>query len=566
MTERLLRLAAVVIAIAGVVDPSWTLERPVSPVVAMHVGSNGDELAERVRQALGDDFVLVPEPAVGADARIVVGNDVPAAADMPTFSVVPADGTEIAAIRAPARTPVDARVPVHVTLRTEVSGVPAGEVVRLIVDGLVADERSVDTFTSTAGGLASATLLFTPSGNAPHHVRVTVGEQHVDTLVSVDREPWRVLAHDPRPSWPATFVRRALERDPRFALSARVETSPQSGVASGDPVDLADLDGLGKVDVIVVGAPDALDAPMVALLRAYLRRRGGSVVMLIDRAPGAAAELAGLADWSERITPTPSLLHDADAEPVLRASEIAIPQLLPAAGQPLAGLGEAPNLVPVVWRMPVGRGRLVISGALDAWRFRAADEARFDRFWRSVVADAAAAAAAPLDVDVPFRVGRPGRAVPVAVTLRELALDPAAGGRGRVSAHLEGESGVTSVRLWPAESGHFRGRLRLPESPGSYRLVVESNGSRVTTDLLVRDDAAPAPPMARSHLEAWGAAQSGAVIPATRIDDLAAVLHAAITLDSATVVVHPLRSGWWLVPFAFALGAEWWLRRRRGDR
>jgi hypothetical protein len=27
---------------------------------------------------------------------------------------------------------------------------------------------------------------------------------------------------------------------------------------------------------------------------------------------------------------------------------------------------------------------------------------------------------------------------------------------------------------------------------------------------------------------------------------------------------HPMRSAWWIIPFALALSGEWWLRRRRG--
>jgi MoxR-like ATPase len=29
---------------------------------------------------------------------------------------------------------------------------------------------------------------------------------------------------------------------------------------------------------------------------------------------------------------------------------------------------------------------------------------------------------------------------------------------------------------------------------------------------------------------------------------------------------HPMRSAWWLVPFAACLSGEWWLRRRHGQR
>lgn len=575
MIERLLRLVAFVIAVAGVIDPSWTLERPVTPVVALHVGPGGDATAELVRRAMSDGFVLVKGPVAAADARIVIGRNLPPAADAPTFVLVE-ESTGILAVEAPARAPLDARVPVRVTLDLEGSvSEGAADVVRLVIDGLTADERPVEAFAPLPGGLATATLMFTPSGTDPHHVRVALGDQYIDTLVSLDDAPWRVVAYDPRPSWSATFVRRALERDPRFALAARIDTSPQDGVASGSPPALGDLAALDEVDAIVVGAPDALDAATVEVLRRFLRWRGGSVVMLIDREPGAAADLAGLADWSARMTPNPSLLRGSTASPVqrgsdattvLRASEIALPQRLPAAGRTLAGIGEGPDSQPVVWQAPIGRGRLVVSGALDAWRFRAADEARFDRFWRDVIADAAAAAAVPLELEIGFRVGQPGRRVPIEVTVRDLALDPDAAGIARVAARLEGGSGATNVRLWPAEAGRFRGHARLPQAPGPYRLVVESDGARADADLLVRDDAVSAPSVPRAHLTTWATAQGGAVIPASQIDQLPGAIRAAVDTGSISVVIHPMRSGWWMVPFALALGAEWWLRRRRRSR
>jgi hypothetical protein len=44
------------------------------------------------------------------------------------------------------------------------------------------------------------------------------------------------------------------------------------------------------------------------------------------------------------------------------------------------------------WSIPVGRGQLLISGQLDAWRYRDRDAAAFDTYWRRAVAEAATAA------------------------------------------------------------------------------------------------------------------------------------------------------------------------------
>jgi hypothetical protein len=43
-------------------------------------------------------------------------------------------------------------------------------------------------------------------------------------------------------------------------------------------------------------------------------------------------------------------------------------------------------------------------------------------------------------------------------------------------------------------------------------------------------------------------------------------LRAARPSDRVPEVRHPMRSGWWMLPFAVLLAAEWWLRRRVGLR
>ena len=40
----------------------------------------------------------------------------------------------------------------------------------------------------------------------------------------------------------------------------------------------------------------------------------------------------------------------------------------------------------------------------------------------------------------------------------------------------------------------------------------------------------------------------------------------ADALEAARVEGRPMRSAWWILPFAACLSAEWWLRRRRGLR
>jgi hypothetical protein len=43
-------------------------------------------------------------------------------------------------------------------------------------------------------------------------------------------------------------------------------------------------------------------------------------------------------------------------------------------------------------------------------------------------------------------------------------------------------------------------------------------------------------------------------------------IRSSIVAPSEDQIRHPMRSGWWIVPFAACLSAEWWFRRRRGLR
>lgn len=612
MTERTLRVIALLIAAAGVLDPSLTLTRRVPPVVELHVAAGEEDLAAAVIARLGARFRVVPAPVAGAAARLVVGGRLPRAAEVPAFVVVDDKAPLIiAAVEAPARAPLHGRVPVRVTLRSA-GAAPPDAMLELRVGGLVADSAALADLPRAPDGTIGTTLSFTPAAARPHHLRVVAGETRADTLVSVDAAPWRVLSHDARPSWSATFVRRALEGDPRFALAARVDTAPRSAVASGAPPRLADAGALAAFDAVIVGAPDALDNADVAALNDFMRLRGGSVIVLMDSAPGAVARLAGVAAWDERLIPAPVLLRAggagapaldrglraaggaaaAAADLGLRASELALPVALPVGARLLAGApgpapgndDAAPGNVPaggdqpvsasaggdlvdaVIWERPLGRGRLVVSGALDAWRYRAAAGARFDAFWRGVVAEAAAAAPAPVSVGVTPVVARPRAMVRVEVTLRDLLLAGAGEATARVSTRLEGGVAPVPVRLWPEEPGRLRGRLRLPDAPGAYRLVVDTDAGSAAVDLLVLTDAVPPGAAAAPLLEAWAGANGGELVPASRLGDLPGVLDDAIAPQTFEMAVHPLRSGWWIVPFALVLGAEWWLRRRRGAR
>jgi hypothetical protein len=52
--------------------------------------------------------------------------------------------------------------------------------------------------------------------------------------------------------------------------------------------------------------------------------------------------------------------------------------------------------------------------------------------------------------------------------------------------------------------------------------------------------------------------------PASELERFSQTLGESLQADQRPERWHPMRSMWWLLPFALALSSEWWLRRRRG--
>jgi hypothetical protein len=255
----------------------------------------------------------------------------------------------------------------------------------------------------------------------------------------------------------------------------------------------------------------------------------------------------------------------------------------------VAGSNEA-----VVVMTPHGAGRLLVSGALDAWRYRANKGSEFDRFWRAAIAGIALATPLPVDVKLTPAIARPGQNVRVAARIHRAALGVAATGLLQVSARTD--SGQP-IRLWPeAEADVFSGSFDAGRS-GVQRVTV-SAGAAETQGAAVRSAALPpsrkasadsgsigqggsgpregsammaVDPTAHSAetlipLSLLAASRGGIDVTPDRLADLEAYLRREISASPVPSTTRPMRSGWWIVPFAVCLSAEWWLRRRRGLR
>ncbi|HTE45333.1 MAG TPA: hypothetical protein VK636_08840, partial [Gemmatimonadaceae bacterium] len=328
---------------------------------------------------------------------------------------------------------------------------------------------------------------------------------------------------------------------------------------------------LGLFDAVVVGAPEALGDNDVAGLDAFLRRRGGSVVLLFDRrAQGRYDKLTDVDVWAtDSAGKTVSITPVNGDSAGLRASDIAWPLRLPAGAEvvariatPVSDSGRA-----IVWRSAVGAGRLVVNGALDSWRFRDRTFSNFDRFWVTAIADAASAAPPPVSIHLANAVVAPGEESAIQVTARDAELSGARLSHASVTATLDSAPGETStlVRLQPSGGvGQLEGKLRAPVAPGVYRVVVSIDGNRGEAPLVVAANATHSVPDAPDLLVAWVTARGGRALPESRLEELSSALDKAIQPAPRLETWNPMRSAWWIIPFALALSGEWWLRRRRG--
>jgi hypothetical protein len=244
------------------------------------------------------------------------------------------------------------------------------------------------------------------------------------------------------------------------------------------------------------------------------------------------------------------------------ASEFVWPSTWPSGAEALTGCLSPGRCA--VWRVPVGGGRVVVSSALDGWRTRGAEGSQFDAFWRSVVGDEAAATPRPVEISLRSRL--------VATDGHVSARLQVIGASTTPTAEWQNTEGRTEpVRLWPSRDGGYRAEFRAPDVPGRYRLVVTTTGATATearAEFIVVEPGQihSTLPDSLDLLSAFVSSRGGAVVPMREVDALPARLAAATPATSSAVPSHPMRSPFWVLPFAGLLAIEWWARRRRGAR
>jgi hypothetical protein len=595
------RVAAILMAIAAVIDPtvrSLRTPRPVISVVATNAWRDSTEISRVVGQ-LDNTFSVVRGAFPSAAGTVIVGNVLPPWADLlasPVVAVAPTSRPREVTIRrieAPAVATTDARVTIAATIATHrqspaKEGRPDSVVVELVHDQVVVSRHVAPVHTDS---VYSVPLHVVPVQAAPMVLRLQaypVGAPDTtqsDLMVDVRSTKHSVLFFDRRPSWMSTFVRRALERDPRFVVSSRVITSSNVSRETGNtPPGLDEVARASQYDVVVIGAPDALTRADVNGVQTLLASRGAGVVVLPDHAAvGLLGNLLGFEKWNTPvlrtpvdIVPTPGSLAAHDSLR-LRGMAIGVPATLPAGAEAIASIGTTPQQV-VVWRLPVGHGTLAVSGAFDAWRYRDATQSTFDAAWRDIINDVANRRQKAMDVRVAPALVTPGTPVHLTVHVRDplaragdallVSVQPRAFDTASPpSAPLADTSektvivthaGVTSdqhVAVW-----------RAPVQPGVYDVQVSYDGDTVQTAVVVADHVAHDSEDDPAFMSAWTASRGGRFLVGAERDSLVEVLRRTVTATPQLVSWHPMRSPWMIVPFSLLLSCEWWTRRRRGQR
>ena len=568
-----LRALAVGLALAGLIDPALARRAPAPLAVEVRLPELSQPGFARA-DALGRELLAVSGETIVAggwrepQAIVAIGDAaIDPAPRVPVFYMpidAPPPAVTIRSFEAPPWSPTGQAVQVSGRLaargmagrRTTIALHFNGAPVATVIHEWTSDDEVFD-----------ARLAFAPTATGAQRVRLvaqseTGGDTVVaDALVNVRDQPLRLLAFDARPTWPVTFARRSLEADGMFEIAATSRSSrPVATIAGGAAGVLSALD-VDRYDAVLVGALDELSSLDLRALDRFVSQRGGTLVLAPDRRiPAAVTRQLGLPEAREALLERPVELQGAAG---VRASELL---LLPpdARTSVIASAPQAGGARPAVALFHRGEGQIVVCGLLDAWRFRGDDGGAFDDFWRSLMAGAALASRPRIDLRVARAVARPGDSIEVSVQLRPG--DVTSGGgvftTEAVEASLIMADGAQErIRLWPgARAGLFEGRIHAPAA-GGHTVRAAAGGSSVEVPLLTAGDVVQP---ARDGAAAWrqaAAARGGAVVasPADALRALSAL--PAVEVDET---VRPMRSPWWIVPFAGLLCAEWALRRRSG--
>ncbi len=565
------RALAIAIAVAAVIDPAVPIPRSARPAVRVDPGS------PQLVASLSDAGFQVN---TGADpvATVVSGDRVGTPSALPSKSWIVDASPSAPNVRILFAGTASTRLPgqaIDVEAVIEGSGLSGRKTAMVLEDGGIPVARLEHQWEGDRERWPARFEYLVPSA-ASGRLRVraesfdgesSADDNAADLAVPALRGPLRTLVVEAAVTWPALFVRRALEGQTAFAVSAVQRATKSLATRAGAPPASLTRDSLAPYEVVIVGGPANLSAADLDALRWFVESRGGLVLLVPDAPPGNGdsprflTRLLGNRDspgFQARVLESPVRVGQD-----LLVAEFAIAQNLPPDVRTIAADPEG-NVV--VFARRVGAGGVIFSGALDAWRHRGGEDDGYARFWRRVIAAAGATVPPALAVETAPAIARPGEAVTVTARLRDTEL-PAADRidvRGvRATAVSPSAKGEDAIRLWPtAEPGVFTGEWRA-RAWGTTNVTVMAGDLRADAVVRVASDAA-ALRWTTEDLELAARATGGRLLPASQPQALVDALKAAYPASRVTERRRIMRSAWWSVPFAALLCVEWAMRRKRG--
>lgn len=572
-----MRIAAILLVILAIVDPAVTITSKNRPIVSLVSAdySRDSLLLAGLDDLLQDKFELIRGPFPAADGSVVIGPGLPdesALISNPVIAILPdsgAPGILIESANVETTADLDELLPIRTRVHVR-AGRDRQVVIHLLANGLMVDTDTLIMMNNDS--VAATTLYYAPDDFGLVHLQVQAGWADLPGSVSVDLvteitdQPRRVFIYDTRPAWSSTFIRRLLEEDRSFKVTARTLTSTTITADLGTPSGLDQTATLAGYQVIIIGAPEGLRENEVSALERWLRQTGGSLLLLLENGEaGPWRRLSGTSVWLHDSTRVRNIFL-ADIPYRIKATVLNWPSSLPFSATSVAtdSLG-----LPLIWRLPVGAGMVWVSGATDSWRARDPEDSDFDLFWSSLIGNAANSAVPPISGSLKQSVLAPGHSTILVGTIRQVALNATAGSSAEagITASLEpvddSSGAIVPIRVVPGfDPGSFSGVVRPPQS-GAWRVRLATQDQELVLPLLV-SDGLTSPAGNNVSLQTWVLSQAGAVINAERISELPSLLSARLDPLSHQRRIHPMRSVWWIFPLVFFLGTEWWLRRRHG--
>ncbi len=423
-----------------------------------------------------------------------------------------------------------------------------------------------------------------------------------------------ILYIEGEPRWEYKFMRRAVEDKSTVRLASLLRTTPnkfyRQGIESPDELKdgfPSDDATLFKYDALIIGSYEAaaLTAKQQQLIRDFVSRRGGSLLMLggrrglADGGWGATVVADVLPAQLPNVDSGPSfvrmpakavLTDDGARSPILRLAEGDAANRKAWDGMPQIAdfqhLGKLkPGAValldadfqgkrePLLVAQHYGLGNAYILATGGTWRWQMQlphEDQRHETFWRQLLQTLAASAPAPVTLTTDRAFYPDETRVALRAEVRDAHFEPASD--AKVTLSIDGPKGPSTLEMTPATGapGVYRATYDA-EAPGAYRFDVaaEAGGKALgSAEAAVRreDDVAEHFHVEQNRplLERLAAATGGRYFSLT---DLGKLPDAVRFSDAGVVERQVLEL--WNMPAAFLLllllkGAEWLLRLRWG--